>query len=924
MTTELELEQTTLGRNLNSLPKACCIANEDRSLVRDDYNSCIKREMLGSIEEHAQQKRRKVEGRLEVRDDSDCSGSLPEHEKVKNCCSVDLTETGACFLGAPGLPATFEGTFDGFNFSNGGTGSNPVRRRNFTAEEDILLESGYAKWGSNWEEIRVWGNFQRSAESLCKRHARIAKTQRTPTPESHDDILTESPPPRPDPSGFQAINSTNIVEGINLGSPPPFKLSSILASSAFNSCNLNEIDDEPLLKAPPQTPSSKKIHDYFPRASSNNNERKMTHCHSQSEAPSPGVYSVSKGSNIFEEALRLSLPKKSVMPSNIPSSAPSSPQRGLESVDNVRKERVAQLEERLRELEKEKDAAQISLESQREEVAALQRKNDALCERFEMLTRATEKLRFGARSHIIKLLATQAKEHAIMKRDQLSKDSLRLGTLKPNHLSCTESWQDGSLVFSLKEKLRKVQEDREEVEKKRKGLQRRRNAAAKAQAQHLSQPVSNAVKSQSPVHFGVASGASELESAKFDGKPATPTKKKTSLLTSSCHGSQPQSLQEKVELVSPLEAYELDETYRCRILALRKEEAEVHQDLANLHIQQQQHLRQLRLAREEDASRFNHVANGAVVVLNNRYMLHNLLGKGGFSEVWKAFDLDNMEWVACKVHTLSESWSDARRQSFVKHVHREYKIHQMVDHHRVVKCLDVFELDRRSFVTILEYCDDGDLEMYLQSCKNIPEREAKCILLQILSALRYLNTGLRTPIIHFDLKPGNILFHQGEAKITDFGLSKIVAYENELALTASQGARDVSSALVAPKDIQLTSQGAGTYWYLPPECFDSRDGAPMISSKVDVWSLGVIFFEMLFGQKPFGNDKSQKSILNESTIMNDAHVLVFPNKPGISQESKDFIKRCLEYRKALRPDVETLCEDPFVNPPPSYPRKANS
>lgn len=86
-------------------------------------------------------------------------------------------------------------------------------------------------------------------------------------------------------------------------------------------------------------------------------------------------------------------------------------------------------------------------------------------------------------------------------------------------------------------------------------------------------------------------------------------------------------------------------------------------------------------------------------------------------------------------------------------------------------------------------------------------------------------------IIHYDLKPQNIMFHKGELKIADFGLCKVIE-------------SDVSR-------LELTSQGVGTYWYLPPECFESGKNAT-ISTKVDVWSVGVIFYEMLFGERPFG------------------------------------------------------------------------
>lgn len=78
----------------------------------------------------------------------------------------------------------------------------------------------------------------------------------------------------------------------------------------------------------------------------------------------------------------------------------------------------------------------------------------------------------------------------------------------------------------------------------------------------------------------------------------------------------------------------------------------------------------------------------------------------------------------------------------------------------------------------------------------------------------------------------------------------------------------------------------------------------MISSKVDVWSVGVIFFELLYGFRPFGHKQSQKRILQEKTIINDAKEVHFPAKPSVSNETKDFIKKLLSYSIESRLSVE--------------------
>lgn len=158
----------------------------------------------------------------------------------------------------------------------------------------------------------------------------------------------------------------------------------------------------------------------------------------------------------------------------------------------------------------------------------------------------------------------------------------------------------------------------------------------------------------------------------------------------------------------------------------------------------------------------------------------------------------------------------------------------------------------------------------------------------------------RRRIIHYDLKPANILFDEHRrAKLTDFGLSKIIDDS-----PGGPGGEATS--------LELTSHGAGTYWYLPPECFHMAPGV-RISNKVDVWSVGVIMYQMLYGRRPFGEGQTQEQMLHAGTMTQQTLAgPQFPPKPSVSAEAKAFIRRCLTHNAALRPDVLGVCDDPYL------------
>ncbi|KTG37833.1 hypothetical protein cypCar_00041159 [Cyprinus carpio] len=235
--------------------------------------------------------------------------------------------------------------------------------------------------------------------------------------------------------------------------------------------------------------------------------------------------------------------------------------------------------------------------------------------------------------------------------------------------------------------------------------------------------------------------------------------------------------------------------------------------------------------------------------LNERYLLLHLLGRGGFSEVYKAFDLFEQRYAAVKIHQLNKNWREEKKENYHKHACREYRIHKQLDHPRIVKLYDYFSLDTDTYCTVLEFCEGNDLDFYLKQHKLMSEKEARSIVMQIVNALRYLNE-IKPPIIHYDLKPE----------------------------------------------------------------------PPKISNKVDVWSVGVIFFQCLYGRKPFGHNQSQQDILQENTILKATEVQ-FPAKPVASNEAKAFIRRCLAYRKEDRFDVHQLGSDSYLLP---HMRRSNS
>ncbi|KAF4749936.1 Serine/threonine-protein kinase tousled-like 2, partial [Perkinsus olseni] len=123
-------------------------------------------------------------------------------------------------------------------------------------------------------------------------------------------------------------------------------------------------------------------------------------------------------------------------------------------------------------------------------------------------------------------------------------------------------------------------------------------------------------------------------------------------------------------------------------------------------------------------------------LLPGRYQLMTMIGKGGFSEVFKAYDLETHSYVAVKIHQIRPDMTEIAREAYVRHTWREYGIHKRLKHRRIIQLYDYFPIDCHSFGTVLEFCEGVDLDTYLKAHGPIPEKEARGIMVQVFSGLR--------------------------------------------------------------------------------------------------------------------------------------------------------------------------------------------
>jgi len=207
-----------------------------------------------------------------------------------------------------------------------------------------------------------------------------------------------------------------------------------------------------------------------------------------------------------------------------------------------------------------------------------------------------------------------------------------------------------------------------------------------------------------------------------------------------------------------------------------------------------------------------------------RYHIIEPLGQGGMASVFKAYDTTLERFVAIKV-IRPDLESGDNQGEFLKRFQREARALAKLDHPYILKVLDYGEQEGIPYL-VMPFVPGGTLKDKM----GLPmsTAQAASLLAQIAHALEYAHNQ---NIIHRDVKPANILISQsGAPLLSDFGIAKIVASENTGQLTA-------------------TGVGIGTPDYMAPEQWMG-----VVDPGTDIYSLGVVFYEMVTGHRPFTAD----------------------------------------------------------------------
>ncbi|HXP47976.1 MAG TPA: protein kinase [Terriglobales bacterium] len=283
------------------------------------------------------------------------------------------------------------------------------------------------------------------------------------------------------------------------------------------------------------------------------------------------------------------------------------------------------------------------------------------------------------------------------------------------------------------------------------------------------------------------------------------------------------------------------------------------------------------------------------------YRILDKLGSGGMGEVYGAVDVRLGRTVAVKF--LSERL--ASDKNAVDRFQLEARAASWLNHPNICTIYDIGQHDGAPYI-VMEMLEGGSLRSRIQQ-GPMPSDQMLDVGIQIADALDAAHTK---GIIHRDIKPGNIyVTERGQAKILDFGLAKLAAERRRM---ASQPVSATGEPLSDVSDDSLTNAGIipGTTFYMSPEQARSEE----LDGRSDIFSLGVVLYEMATGKKPFAG---KTAFLTLEAILNAKAVSPMTLNPKLPEGFEEIVGKALEkdreqrYRTAaeLRHDLQRLKQE---------------
>ena len=291
------------------------------------------------------------------------------------------------------------------------------------------------------------------------------------------------------------------------------------------------------------------------------------------------------------------------------------------------------------------------------------------------------------------------------------------------------------------------------------------------------------------------------------------------------------------------------------------------------------------------------------VVNGKKYTVLRPLGQGGYSQVFEVYN-SQKDLFALKVVNLGEQ-SEKMKNDLIREI---LFLEKLKNCNNVVRAFEYQIKESEDEYKMFVLMEKGDKDLFqilnrLKESKALSPSRLKFYWEQMLTAMLEVHSA---NIIHADIKPGNFLLVAGELKLIDFGMAcEIPTGQDHVVRNFISGTKEYMSPEVCAGMLR-DEDGGG-------EEQEQEAGSIKITKQVDVWALGIILYQIVYGFQPFHQVPGGRmsKILAVSSLL---HPVEFDEKENLDPELLDTMKRCLEKDPTKRATIEELLTHPYLRP----------